>query len=130
MWQAPGMAEIRGERTGEIRAPLDEGYAVAGDIEAAPEGQGSLKKVEVLERDAQSRPTVVQTESDATVKTVKTRLRFSYAPPPRIDWRQEKGDVKSLDGWWTFEDLNDGRTRATYGLSADPGRMLGILLRG
>jgi hypothetical protein len=26
--------------------------------------------------------------------------------------------------------LGEGRTRATYALSADPGRMLGMLLRG
>ena len=43
---------------------------------------------------------------------------------------QEKGDTKSLTGSWTFEDLGGGRTRATYALEADPGRMLGMLLRG
>ncbi len=43
---------------------------------------------------------------------------------------QEKGDTKSLTGSWAFEDLGDGRTRATYALEADPGRMLGMLLRG
>ena len=29
-----------------------------------------------------------------------------------------------------MEDLGSGRTRATYGLEVDPGRMLGMLLRG
>ena len=43
---------------------------------------------------------------------------------------QEKGDVKALTGSWTFEDLGEGRTRATYALEAEPGRMLGMLLRG
>jgi hypothetical protein len=33
-------------------------------------------------------------------------------------------------GWWDLEDLGDGRTRATYALEVDPGRMLGMLLRG
>ncbi|HKE78686.1 MAG TPA: SRPBCC family protein, partial [Solirubrobacteraceae bacterium] len=47
-----------------------------------------------------------------------------------ITWEQERGDVKSLRGWWRFEDLGDGRTRATYGLAVDPGRMLGLLVRG
>jgi Polyketide cyclase / dehydrase and lipid transport len=43
---------------------------------------------------------------------------------------QEKGDTKSLIGSWTFEDLGGGHTRATYALEADPGRVLGMLLRG
>ena len=72
---------------------------------------------------------LVETESDAKVKHVKAILRFSYDPPTSITWVQEKGDTKSLHGSWAFEDLG-GRTRATYALEADPGRMLGMLLRG
>ena len=72
----------------------------------------------------------METVSDAKVKTVKAPLRFDYEEPVGITWVQEKGDTKSLEGWWNFEELGDGRTRATYGLSADPGRMLGMLLRG
>jgi uncharacterized membrane protein len=124
------MGQIEGERTVEIDAPIERCFDIAADIEGAPEWQGSLKDVEVLERDGEGRPELVETESDATVKTVKARLRFSYFPEERIEWVQEKGDTKSLEGWWDFEDLGSGRTRATYGLSADPGRMLGMLLRG
>jgi hypothetical protein len=43
---------------------------------------------------------------------------------------QEKGDTRSVRGWWDFEDLGAERTRATYGLAVDPGRMLGMLMRG
>ena len=124
------MANIRGERTVEIDAPLQRCYDIAADVEHAPEWQGSLKDVEVLERDGQGRATRVETESDAKVRTVRARLRFTYSEPTRIDWEQEKGDVKSLHGWWRLEDLGSGRTRATYGLEVDPGRMLGMLLRG
>jgi ribosome-associated toxin RatA of RatAB toxin-antitoxin module len=124
------MANIRGERTVEIAAPLQRCYDIAADIRRAPEWQGSLKEVDVIERDADGRAALVDTESDAKVKTVKATLRFSYDPPRRIDWEQERGEVKSLRGWWVFEDLGEGRTRATYGLDADPGRMLGMLLRG
>ena len=124
------MANIQGERTVEIAAPLQRCYDIAADIKRAPEWQGSLKEVDVVETDADGRATLVDTESDAKVKTVKATLRFRYDPPSRIDWDQERGDVKSLHGWWQFEDLGDGRTRATYGLDADPGRMLGMLVRG
>jgi uncharacterized membrane protein len=114
----------------EIDAPIQECFDIAADIENAPEWQGSLKEVDVLERDADGRPLVVETVSDAKVKTVKSRLRFSYDEPSGMRWVQEKGDTKSVEGWWDFEDLGEGRTRATYGLEVDPGRMLGMLMRG
>ena len=124
-----GMATIRGDRTVEIDAPIERCFDIAADIQGAPEWQGSLLDVEILERDDKRRATLVETESDAKVKKVRARLRFSYDPPARIDWVQEKGETKSLEGWWDFEDLG-GSTRATYALVLDPGRVLGILLRG
>ena len=124
------MGTIKGDRSVEIEAPIDRCYEIAADIENAPDWQGSLKDVEVLERDGERRALLVETESDAKVKSVRARLRFSYDPPTGIRWVQEKGDTKSLIGSWTFEDLGGGRTRATYALEADPGRMLGLLLRG
>ena len=124
------MGNITGEKTVEIEAPIERCFEIAADIDHAPEWQGSLKDVEVLERDKYKRAELVETESDAKVKTVKARLRFSYDEPTRITWVQEKGDTKALKGWWDFEDLGEGRTRASYGLDVDPGRMLGMLLRG
>jgi uncharacterized membrane protein len=121
---------ITGDRTVEIDAPIQRCFDIAADIEHAPKWQGSLKDVEVLSKDGDGRAEVVETESDAKVKRVKARLRFSYSEPTRIEWVQEKGDVKSLRGWWDLEDLGGGRTRATYALEVDPGRMLGMLLRG
>jgi hypothetical protein len=84
----------------------------------------------VLSHDGDGRAELVETASDAKVKTVKSRLRFSYEEPVGITWVQEKGETKSLEGWWNFEEIGEGRTRASYGLSVDPGRMLGLLLRG
>jgi uncharacterized membrane protein len=124
------MGLIKGDRSVEIDAPIERCFEIAADVENAPEWQGSLKDVEVLERDGDRRPMLVETVSDAKVKDVRAVLRFSYQPPTEIRWVQEKGDTKSLVGWWAFQDLGGGRTRATYALEADPGRMLGLLLRG
>jgi uncharacterized membrane protein len=124
------MGLIEGEKTVEIDAPIERCFEIAADIENAPDWQGSLQDVEVLERDDERRAELVETKSDAKVKSVRALLRFSYTPPTEVRWTQEKGDTKSLEGWWRLEDLGEGRTRASYGLSADPGRMLGMLLRG
>jgi uncharacterized membrane protein len=124
------MGIIEGDRTVEIDAPIERCFEIAADIQGAPEWQGSLIDVDVLERDAQKRAELVETKSNAKVKDVRALLRFSYDEPTRVEWVQEKGDTKSLKGWWDLEDLGDGRTRATYALVVDPGRMLGMLLRG
>jgi ribosome-associated toxin RatA of RatAB toxin-antitoxin module len=124
------MGAIRGERMVEINAPVERCFQIASDIERATSWQAALEDVDVLARDGDGRAESADASFDARVRTIRARLRFSYAEPSRIEWNQERGDVKSLHGWWQLDDLGDGRTRATYGLEVDPGRMLGMLLRG
>lgn len=124
------MGTLEASWTVEIDAPRERCYEIAADIANSPEWQGTLKQVEILESDREGRPQVVETVSDAKVKDVRSRLRFAYDPPGAITWEQEKGEVKWLTGSWAFEELGADRTRATYGLRTDPGRMLGLLLRG
>jgi uncharacterized protein YndB with AHSA1/START domain len=124
------MAHMGGSASAEIDAPVDEVWAVVEDVLTAPEWQGGLVAMSALERDADGRPTLVETENDVKVRHVKTRVRFRYEPPTRLSWMQEKGDLKSVEGSWTLEDLGEGRTRATYTLDSDPGRVLGMLIRG
>lgn len=124
------MGVLAGSSSAEIDAPLEKVWQAVEDVEKAPDWQGGMKDLEALERDDQGRPTLAETEADAKVTTVKTKVRFSYDGPTRLSWKQEKGDLKSLDGSWQLEDLGDGRTRATYALEGDTGRMLGMLVRG
>lgn len=124
------MAHMGGSASVDIDAPLDEVWAVVEDVLTAPDWQGGLVAMSALERDADGRPTLVESENDIRVKRVKTRLRFSYEPPTRLRWSQEKGDLKSVEGSWTLEKLGARRTRATYQLDSDPGRTLGLLIRG
>jgi uncharacterized membrane protein len=124
------MGTLEASWTVEIKAPRERCYEIAADIDHAPDWQGTLEQVEVLERDDQGRAVVVETVSDAMVKKAKSTLRFDYDPPGGLSWEQEKGDTKWLVGSWEFEEIGEGRTRATYGLKTDPGRMLGMLLRG
>jgi ribosome-associated toxin RatA of RatAB toxin-antitoxin module len=124
------MGELQASWTAEIDAPIERVFEIAADVPNSPDWQPSLQKVETLETDANGRATLVNTEADAKVKTTKQRLRFAYDSPSGISWEQEKGDVKSLRGSWTFTELGPERTEATYELRIDPGRMLGMLLRG
>ena len=124
------MGTLEASWTVEIDAPRERCYEIAADVQNAAEWQGTLEEVEVLERDPEGRALVVETLSDAMVKKVRSWLRFDYDPPAGLTWEQEKGEAKCLEGSWQFEDLGDARTRATYALRTDPGRVLGLLLRG
>lgn len=124
------MARMGGSAEAEIDAPIEQVWALVEDVLAAPEWQGGLVSVSALERDDDGRPTLVESISDIKVRQVKTQVRFSYDPPARLSWTQEKGDLKSVEGSWVLEDLGGARTRATYTLDSDPGRVLGMLIRG
>jgi ribosome-associated toxin RatA of RatAB toxin-antitoxin module len=124
------MANLTGSSTAEIGAPLDRVWALVQDVESAPEWQGGLKSIQALERDGEGRAIRCEAETDAKVRTVKSIIRFTYEGPDTLRWTQEKGDLKSVDGSWTLEDLGGERTRATYALEVDLGRTLGILIRG
>lgn len=124
------MAHLTGSASVEVSASIERVWAVVEDVESAPQWQGGLDRMVVLERDGDGRPTVVETENDLRVTQIKARVRFSYAGPERLDWTQEQGDMRSVQGAWELEDLGGGRTRATYRLDADPGRVLGLVIRG
>lgn len=124
------MAHMGGTASAEIDAPVDRVWAVVEDVLTAPDWQGGLVEVSALEHDGDGRPTLVESVSDIKVKQVKTQVRFSYEPPTRLSWVQEKGDLKSVEGSWTLEDLGGERTLATYTLDGDPGRVLGMIIRG
>jgi ribosome-associated toxin RatA of RatAB toxin-antitoxin module len=124
------MANITGSSTAEIDASLEQVWEVVQDVEDAPNWQGGLKGLHALERDGEGRAIVCEADNDAKVLTVKSTVRFEYNGPTRLRWRQEKGQLKSVDGSWELEDLGGGRTRATYALEVDPGRKLGMIIRG
>jgi hypothetical protein len=120
---------ITGSASTTIAAPIDEVYAVAADIEGSPKWQPEMKRAKAVQRDGDEQ-VLVETETDAKVRTLKSTLRFSYDPPNGISWVQEEGDLKSVEGSWTFEEAGEGQTTATYEMTVDLGRMLGMVIRG
>jgi carbon monoxide dehydrogenase subunit G len=125
------MAPLTGSSTEEIDAPLDRVWELVEDVEQAPEWQGGLKGMHALERDDEGRAVLCEAETDAKVRTVTSVVRFDYTGAPnRLRWTQEKGDLKSVQGRWELEEVGGERTRATYHIEAELGRMLGMVIRG
>ena len=121
---------LTGETSIDIDAPCEDCYAVVVELDRYPEWQTQVRSAEVFERDDQGRPTVVETVADARVRVIAYRLRYTHEPPHRMSWTYIDGDVKDITGEYRFEPVGAKRTRATYRLEVDPGRRLGLLLRG
>jgi ribosome-associated toxin RatA of RatAB toxin-antitoxin module len=123
------MPVITGSSSTDVDAPIDRCYELAEDVSSAPEWQGGLISMDVIERDQDGRPLVCDALSDAKLRKVKTRIRFSYERPARVAWTLIEGDLNSLEGSWELEDLGGDRTRVTYALAVDPGS-IPRLIRG
>jgi Polyketide cyclase / dehydrase and lipid transport len=122
------MADLGGTRSIEIAAPRERCFAIAADLDHVPEWHGAMTDVEVLERDGDGLATLVDSTINVTVASVHVRLRFSYEAPSGLRWTRESGDLRSLDGWWRFEE-RDGLTLATYGLEIGVSRRLSVVVR-
>ncbi len=124
------MGKLTGESSVEIDAPIATVYAELEDVLRAPEWQGGMKGMTAVETDAEGRAVLVDVVADGKVRDIKSRQRFTYDAPNGLSWKQEKGDMSDLSGSWELEALDENRTKATYALVADPGRKLGLVIRG
>jgi polyketide cyclase/dehydrase/lipid transport protein len=123
------MPVIEGTSSVEIAAAIELCWEVVEDVPSAPDWQGGLVQMDVLARDQAGRALECEAVSDAKLRKVRTRVRFSYEAPRRLSWKMLEGDLDSMEGYWHLEDLSNGLTRATYGVAVDPGP-IGRLARG
>jgi len=122
------MTLLSGSSSADIDAPIERVWALIEDVARAPEWQQGLELV-VVERDAEGRPVICDTVSDARVTKVYCRVAMSYVPPRKLSWvRVQSDDIDVMQGSWELEPLDGGGTRATYRLAVDPGPV-GLLAR-
>ena len=106
-----------------VDAPPQACFDAMADVDSMTEWQGPLKAVEVRERDAAGRGTLVTYSLDAKVKTVTYTLRLDYEEPTRIDSQYVDGDFRAFNGEWRFAE-RDGGTLVELDLEIDPGRFV------
>ena len=124
------MGDIEGTESIEIDAPVERCFAVAADVERAPEWHGAMKAADAVAHDEAGRPALVDAKIDALVATVEVALRFDYDEPSGMRFTRESGDLKSLVGSWRFEQLDADRTLAVYSLDIGLNRALSLLRKG
>jgi Polyketide cyclase / dehydrase and lipid transport len=124
------VADLEGSESIEIAAPIGRCFAIASNLDRVPEWHGAMKAARVVERYDDGRARLVEGEMDALVASVKVTLEFDYDEPGGVRWTRRSGDLRSLDGWWEFEEVGAGVTRATYGLAIGLNRTLALLRKG
>jgi ribosome-associated toxin RatA of RatAB toxin-antitoxin module len=124
------MSRFGGASSAEIGAPSVACFEMVCDTPRTPEWQEAIAAVEVLERDRDGRTSLVRTSIDAIVTQVEVNLRVTYEEGRSLHMERASGDLKHLTVTWTFEDLGDSRTHASFQIEFDPGRVLSLLARG
>lgn len=103
-----------------ISATPEHCLAVALDVERYPEWAHDVKEVVIRERDAQSRPTLVDYRVAALGRSSNYTLEYNYSLAPKsISWHLVQGDIeRAIDGEYRFEPMGEV-TKVTYILSIE-----------
>jgi ribosome-associated toxin RatA of RatAB toxin-antitoxin module len=103
-----------------IAATPEHCFAVATDVEQYPQWAHDVKEVTIRERDAQSRPVLVDYRVAALGRSSSYSLKYDYSQAPTsISWHLAEGDIeRAIDGEYRFESSGDS-TKVTYLLSIE-----------
>ena len=124
------MGRIEGEASETIEAPIARVFEVAADVEGSPRWQPQIKRAECIDRDGEGRQVLVDTVTDGKVRDLRSRLRFAYDEPTSIRGIRRTATCPTSPAAGRSRTRVMGRVRATYALSVDLGRMLGLVVRG
>ena len=105
----------------EVSAEPQHVYDVALDLEAYPEWAAGVKSVSIASEDDHGRPASVSFVVDAMIKEVSYILEYDYDYDNGFAWAAiPNDDIKSLQGRYEFNQLDDGGTEVVYALKVEP----------
>jgi len=106
----------------EIDAEASRVFDVLCAFEAYPSWARSIREATVLEEDEKGRATKVEFHvAPGPLTQMRYILHYTY-PDGAIAWDYVEGDLRDICGSYALEDL-DGRTKVTYNLAIDPGKL-------
>ncbi len=103
-----------------VNASPEEVYRVVVDFEHYHEWVSDLKRVDVLERDADGRALEVEFRAAAFGRSTTYALRYDYSNAPQVlRWWQTSGDLTAeLHGQYRFDAAGEATT-VTYDLEVE-----------
>lgn len=105
----------------EVSAEPQHVYEVALDLEAYPEWAGGVKSVAITEEDEYGRPAQADFVVDGMVKELSYTLAYDYDYDNGFAWKAiPNSDIRSLEGRYEFNPLDEGGCEVVYALKVDP----------
>ncbi len=103
-----------------VNATPETVYSVVTDFENYARWVSDLKRIDILERDANGRALEVEFRAAAFGRSTTYVLRYDYSRAPEIlSWHQTHGDLtETLQGQYRFESVGSA-TRVTYDLEVE-----------
>jgi len=110
----------RATETMVVNASPEEVYRVVVDFEHYLDWVSDLKRIEVLERDADGRALEVEYRAAAFGRSTTYALRYDYSDAPEVlRWWQTRGDLTAeLHGQYRFDAAGEA-TKVTYDLEVE-----------
>lgn len=115
------MGLLTGRHELTIEASPQQCFEVVTDFESYPAWNTEVKEAEVLKRDKDGLPKLVELHVDVTIKKVTYQLQYEYDQPELMSWTYAGGEIKDFFGSFHLDEVEGGATSVTYDLSADPG---------
>lgn len=105
----------------EVSAEPQHVYEVALDLESYPQWAGGVRTVAVTDEDEHGRPERADFVVDAMIKEVAYTLVYDYDYDNGFAWSAiPNDDIRSLEGRYEFNPLDDECTEVVYALKVDP----------
>lgn len=112
------------EKSLEINGTVRKCFETISDFASYPQWQKSIKEVQIIEHE-NTRPVIVEYKLDAILKTICYTLRYEYDErDPKnliLDWFYVGGDLKNVEGRYTFKELDSSKTLATLYMGVEIG---------
>lgn len=106
----------------EIDAECSRVFDVLCDFESYPKWARSIREATVLESGPDGRPAKVEFRvAPGPLPLMRYVLHYNY-PDGGLAWDYVEGDLKDIHGSYALDDLG-GRTKVTYNLAIDPGKL-------
>lgn len=105
----------------EVSAEVQHVYEVALDLEAYPDWAGGVKSVSITDEDEYGRPAQADFVVDGMVKELSYTLAYDYDYDNGFAWKAiPNDDIRSLEGRYEFNSLDEGGCEVVYALRVDP----------